>query len=430
MPKGGPRGPPFVVHYPARAVSSRQRIVILVVGRRRPRRRLRRSRAAPDDDDGDDGSDPGRRRRRSRSRPTTPAARSAPATETAAETPAAAARRDDPHRRRRPGRRAARRSKFESGDTIRLRFASDDADGGPHPRLRQRRARSPAGGERRVRFKADAEGIFEIEEHGTGELLAKLESVRAEALDAVDVRCAPGARHGIVGREDLPIPRWLFGWAATVVLVVSFVALAVAVAASRGSSDARERRVLRVPRVARGPAAALLGVALLRRRRLGRASPARSRRRRTSRRPSSTSLFWVGVPVLSLLLRRRLPRVQPVAGDRPRRRLGRRARRRRPPARAAARTPSGSAAGPRSPALFAFALGRARLRRSATTRARSRSSRSSTRRSSSSAWRSTASRRGRAAATASPSTSGCFARCRRCTGATRTLFVRRAAVRR
>jgi hypothetical protein len=33
--------------------------------------------------------------------------------------------------------------------------------------------------------------------------------------------------HGIVGRSDLPIPEWLFGWAAAMVLVVSFVALAV-----------------------------------------------------------------------------------------------------------------------------------------------------------------------------------------------------------
>jgi hypothetical protein len=33
--------------------------------------------------------------------------------------------------------------------------------------------------------------------------------------------------HGIVGRSDLPIPAWLFGWAAAVVLVVSFVGLAV-----------------------------------------------------------------------------------------------------------------------------------------------------------------------------------------------------------
>lgn len=31
--------------------------------------------------------------------------------------------------------------------------------------------------------------------------------------------------HGLVGRTDLPIPEWLFGWGATVVLVVLFVAL-------------------------------------------------------------------------------------------------------------------------------------------------------------------------------------------------------------
>ena len=31
--------------------------------------------------------------------------------------------------------------------------------------------------------------------------------------------------HGLVGRTDLPIPEWLFTWGATVVLVVSFVAL-------------------------------------------------------------------------------------------------------------------------------------------------------------------------------------------------------------
>ncbi len=32
--------------------------------------------------------------------------------------------------------------------------------------------------------------------------------------------------HGLGGRADLPIPTWLFGWAAAVVLIVSFVALA------------------------------------------------------------------------------------------------------------------------------------------------------------------------------------------------------------
>ena len=56
---------------------------------------------------------------------------------------------------------------------------------------------------------------------------------RARGQEAADR--PPGRRaflmfvlaHGIVGRTDLPIPQWLFGWAAAVVLVVSFVALAV-----------------------------------------------------------------------------------------------------------------------------------------------------------------------------------------------------------
>src|SRR5215207_1834791 len=41
------------------------------------------------------------------------------------------------------------------------------------------------------------------------------------------VAATPASAHGLVGKQDLPIPRWLFAWAATVVLVVSFVALAV-----------------------------------------------------------------------------------------------------------------------------------------------------------------------------------------------------------
>src|SRR5271167_3362567 len=37
---------------------------------------------------------------------------------------------------------------------------------------------------------------------------------------------ASAQAHGIVGKADLPIPVWLFSWAAAIVLVVSFVALA------------------------------------------------------------------------------------------------------------------------------------------------------------------------------------------------------------
>jgi hypothetical protein len=48
-------------------------------------------------------------------------------------------------------------------------------------------------------------------------------SVAAAALGAP----ATASAHGLVQRENLPIPQWLFGWAAALVLVASFFALAV-----------------------------------------------------------------------------------------------------------------------------------------------------------------------------------------------------------
>jgi hypothetical protein len=49
----------------------------------------------------------------------------------------------------------------------------------------------------------------------------------AAALGAFLAVPAPAAGHGLTGRADLPIPEWLFAWAAAVVLVASFVSLAV-----------------------------------------------------------------------------------------------------------------------------------------------------------------------------------------------------------
>jgi hypothetical protein len=49
----------------------------------------------------------------------------------------------------------------------------------------------------------------------------------AAALLAGALAPAPALAHGLVGRADLPIPEWLFAWGASVVLIVSFVALAV-----------------------------------------------------------------------------------------------------------------------------------------------------------------------------------------------------------
>ena len=68
----------------------------------------------------------------------------------------------------------------------------------------------------------------------------------AAALAAATLLPGTAAAHGLVGKQDLPIPRWLFAWAAAVVLVVSFVALATLWPRPRLEHVA-ERRVLRVP---------------------------------------------------------------------------------------------------------------------------------------------------------------------------------------
>jgi hypothetical protein len=74
------------------------------------------------------------------------------------------------------------------------------------------------------------------------------------------VLVVPPIAHGLVGRTDLPIPAWLFGWGAAVVLVVSFVALAVLWPQPR-LERARERRVLHLPAWLEIPCG-LIGVAL------------------------------------------------------------------------------------------------------------------------------------------------------------------------
>ena len=59
---------------------------------------------------------------------------------------------------------------------------------------------------------------------------------------------SPALAHGIGGKTDLPVPRWLFAWAAAVVLVVSFVALATLWPKPR-LERARSRVVFHLPRV-------------------------------------------------------------------------------------------------------------------------------------------------------------------------------------
>jgi hypothetical protein len=103
--------------------------------------------------------------------------------------------------------------------------------------------------------------------------------------------------HGIVGKTDLPIPRWLFAWAAAVVLVVSFVALATLWPTPR-LEQARERLVGRFPRIL-DPLSGAIGLALF----------VVVVYAGFAGRPQATSniaptfvfvIFWVGLAVLSL----------------------------------------------------------------------------------------------------------------------------------
>ncbi len=73
----------------------------------------------------------------------------------------------------------------------------------------------------------------------------------ASALVAAVVLASPAAAqaHGLVGRQDLPIPRLLFVWAAAAVLIASFVGLSVLWPQPRLEGSPNERRVLTVPRV-------------------------------------------------------------------------------------------------------------------------------------------------------------------------------------
>jgi hypothetical protein len=71
---------------------------------------------------------------------------------------------------------------------------------------------------------------------------------------------ASAQAHGIVGKADLPIPVWLFSWAAAIVLVVSFVALSTLWQEPQLQEQHR-RPLFRLPRLVDW-LASLVGVAL------------------------------------------------------------------------------------------------------------------------------------------------------------------------
>ena len=73
--------------------------------------------------------------------------------------------------------------------------------------------------------------------------------------------------HALVGRQDLPIPEWLFAWGASLVLIVSFVVLSLAWHRTRFEDDTWRPVSARLSRLVVNPVtevlAGSLGVFLL-----------------------------------------------------------------------------------------------------------------------------------------------------------------------
>jgi hypothetical protein len=126
----------------------------------------------------------------------------------------------------------------------------------------------------------------------------RISTVAAALVAAALVLPATAAAHGLVGKQDLPIPRWLFAWGAAIVLVISFVGLAVLWPKPR-LEEPRERRVLRLP-VQLEVLAGLVGVTIFAI--VVYAGLAGVQTSTANLTPTVVYvLFWVGLPVLSVL---------------------------------------------------------------------------------------------------------------------------------
>ncbi len=122
----------------------------------------------------------------------------------------------------------------------------------------------------------------------------------AVALLAVGALAPAAAQaHGLAGSADLPIPAWMFAWAAAIVLIASFVALGVLWPRPR-LQEPRLRRVATIPRGLR-TVCGLVGVALY-----GvvvYAALAGTEVPTANLAPTAIYVaFWVGIPLLSIVV--------------------------------------------------------------------------------------------------------------------------------
>ena len=189
--------------------------------------------------------------------------------------------------------------KVKKGDRVQIVVSSDAPDQDSPPRLRHREGGQP--GKPARSSSRGRRGRLRLESHTAED--AGHEPAGGGAHGRAVVTCSPTRL--VLGRADLPIPEWLFGWAAAMVLFVSFVGARGAVAGAEAAARTLAAAPGGVGRLlASRPVEIVCGAdrrVPARRRRLHAASRARRAPTANFAPTFVYVIFWVGLVPLSVL---------------------------------------------------------------------------------------------------------------------------------